>query len=333
MLALVTGATGLIGRHVVDVLLAQGVNVRVLARASSDLTFLKALPVEIVVGKANDRTKLRTAVHKTDLVFHIAGYLTANAPFGTDSNSGDAEWPLYQAINVDFTASLLDASIEAGVGRFLYVSSSSVYSLDAPVPTPEDAALKPLSLYGRSKLLAEEKVQQAQAHGLAAAIIRPPVTYGPGDRYFTPLALRLARLPVLPLVNGGRTLMDLVFVQDVANLLWRASQSPQANGRIYNAGPGYKTSLLDLVNAHRQLTGSGPRIIPVSPQVAGRTAWFSRRLIKPFVAEAEAALTPQGLNLMNHDLHLDMSRAAAELNFSPQFSLLAGLRVTLAHSN
>ena len=329
MRALVTGATGLIGRHLVAVLAANGVEICAYVRPSTNRRPLKSYPIKYVVGTASDEVAMLQAVAGVDFVFHVAGYLTANAPFGTDGNSGADEWPLYQAVNVDFTAKLLAASLDAQAGRFVYVSSSSVYSLDAPVPTPEDAPLAPLSLYGRSKLQAEAHVQQAQKQGLATTIIRPPVAYGPGDRYFTPMALRLARLPLLPLVNGGRTLMDMVYVQDVAELLWLCGQREAANGRIYNAGPGYHTSLFDLVAAYRELTGSGPRIVSVRSEMAGRTAWLSRRLVRPFVPEASAALTPAGLNLMNHDLHLDMTRAAADLNFTPRYSLLEGLRATI----
>ena len=220
-------------------------------------------------------------------------------------------------------------ALDEGVGRFLSVSSSSVYSTDAVVPTPEDAPLNPFSTYGRSKLLAEEKVRAFQEQGLATTIIRPPIIYGPGDRYFTPLALRLARLPLLPLVNGGHNLMDLVCVVDVAQLLWRAACSDAAVGRAYNAGPGRATTLNDLVQAFRRLRGRGPVVMPVLPVVARRTSWLSRRLVKPFFPEVDSALTPEGIKLMSRDLHLDMSRAANELDYQPQFDLDQGLALTL----
>jgi nucleoside-diphosphate-sugar epimerase len=315
---LVTGATGFLGGHVVARLLEAGAGVRAYVRSGS---------------AAGNTAAMWQAVAGCDYVFHAAGYLTANAPFATDDPQagGDpVEWTRYRAVNVDFTAALLDAALAAGVGRFLHVSSSSVYALTAPVPTPETAALAPVSAYGRSKLLAEEAVRAAQASGLSTTIARPPVAYGPGDRTFTPLALRLARLPLLPLVNGGRVLMDLVYARDVADLLWCAASHPAADGGVYNAGPGQPTSLADLVDAFRRLTGSGPRIIPVSPGVAGRTAWLSRLLAGPLLPEARAALSPQGLALLSRDLHLSMARAAAELGFEPRYNLTRGLRETLA---
>ena len=225
MKALVTGATGLLGRHLVDILIEAGVDVRALVRPNSDTRHLKTLDVALVYGAAGNQGALRTAVKGVDLLFHVAGYLTAESPFGVDSGTDGLDWPQYKAINVDFTGNLLAAALDAGVGRFLFVSSSSVYSPDVEVPTPEDALLGPISSYGRSKLLAEEKVRAFQARGLATTIVRPPIIYGPGDRYFTPMALKLARMPLLPVVNGGHNLMDMVCAVDVAQLLWRAAES------------------------------------------------------------------------------------------------------------
>jgi nucleoside-diphosphate-sugar epimerase len=211
---LVTGATGMLGRHLVDVLVGAGVSVRAFVRSSSNTRYLENKDVALVKGDAGDRAALRRAAEGMELIFHLAGYLTAGSPFGDNNKASDEEWSLYKAINVDFTEALLEASLEAGAGRFVFISSGAVYSLDAPVPTPEDGPLRPFSAYGRSKLLAEEKVRAYQDKGVDTTIIRPPITYGPGDRYFTPLALRLARLPILPLINGGRNSLDLVFAGD-----------------------------------------------------------------------------------------------------------------------
>lgn len=327
MRALITGATGLLGRSLTDLLLQEGVSVRALVRPTSDTHHLTAAGVEIVHGDAVDLDEetLARAVRSVDALFHLAGYLTVGAPFG----AGDDD-PHYHIVNVDFTHRLLSAAHAAGVRRFLFASSSSVYDPDAPVPTPETAPRRPRSPYGRSKLNAEDRVRAYQERGLATTIVRPTVIYGPGDRYFTPTALQLARLPVLPLVDGGRRLFDLVYVRDVAELLWQAARSPVAAGRAYNAGPGTPTTLHHLVRVYRQLTGRGPRIVSVSPAWARRSSALLRPLLARLVPGAGAALTPAGIDLMSRDLHLDMARAARELDFRPRFSLQQGLAATLA---
>ena len=125
----------MLGRHLVDVLLQAGVSVRALVRSSSDTRTLQSKGAALIEGDAGDRAALRRAVEGMDRVFHVAGYLTAGSPFGDNNEAADGERSLYKAVNVDFTEALLQASLDAGVGRFVFVSSSAVYSLDAPVPT------------------------------------------------------------------------------------------------------------------------------------------------------------------------------------------------------
>jgi len=337
---LVTGATGLLGRHLVELLVASGVSVRALIRPSSNTDYLINHGVELRVGQIRDRSAIRQAAEGVDLVFHVAGFLTAASPFAADEAQKFAVQGLleknrthsdgrYQEVNVDFAEILLDACLSAGCGRFIFVSSSSVYAPDAPVPTPEEAALHPLSAYGRSKLQAEAAVRAYQNKGLPATIIRPAVIYGPGDRHFTPLALRLSRLPFLPLVNGGRSLIDLVYVEDVADLMWRAALHPEALGRVYNAGSGQPTTLSNLVHTFGRLTGGGPTVLSVSPQMVERTAWFARPLLKAILPELEFALSPQGIAMMNQDHYLSMEKAASELGFQPSYTLEKGLKETI----
>lgn len=324
--ALVTGASGMLGRHVVDTLLEAGHPVRAFVRESSDLRHLHRPGVELAFGHAADERAIRRAVEGAPLIFHLAGYLTLSAPFGAGEDS-----PQYQIVNVDFTERLLAAAQASGARRFLFASSNSVYAPDAPVPTPEDAPSGPSSAYGRSKLAAEERVRAYGEKGLETTIVRPAVIYGPGDRYFTPTALRLARLPLLPLVHGGRTLFDMVYARDVAELLVQAAQTEAAAGRVYNAGSGRETNLRRLVAAYRRLTGRGPLIVPVSPAMARRMSGVGRILMARLTPGAEAALTPQGLALMEQDLHLEMGRAWEELRYRPRFTLEEGLREALEY--
>jgi nucleoside-diphosphate-sugar epimerase len=317
----------MLGSQLVDVLLAAGIEVRAFVRPSSDVRLLTSLPVDVVRGDLGDLDAVRRAVAGVNWVFHAAGYLNVGSPFDSSGSSSQ-----YKTVNVDLTESLLEASLEAQVERFIYVSSSSVYDSEADVPTGENAPLGPISDYGRSKLQAEEFVRTYQAEGLNGTIIRPCVTYGPGDRHFLPVALKLTRLPVLPLVNAGRNLFDIVYVRDVADLALLAAQFDVAIGKVYNAGPGVPTSLHDLIDAYRRVTGRGPRIVPVSAEAVRSSASPSRWLLARFAPGAEAMLTDTGLALMSKDIHLEMSQARIDLGYAPRFSLEQGIAATLAHS-
>jgi nucleoside-diphosphate-sugar epimerase len=317
----------MLGCHVVEALIESGVQVRAYARLSSKVDPLKARQVEVITGAPDDADAIRRAAAGVQWVFHAAGYLTATSPFEAGGPSSR-----YRAANVDLTETLLEASQESGVERFVYFSSNSVYAFDAAIPTPEDAPLQPVSSYGQSKLESEQLVCKYQELGLDTTIIRPCVIYGPGDRHFLPVAMRLARLPLLPLVDGGHTLFDLIHARDVADLALRACQSPAASGRIYNAGPGTPTSLRQLIDVYRKLSGRGPRIIPISARTVERTAGLVRPIASRISRQLDTMLSPTSLTLMSLDIHLDTSRAEADLGFKPRYSLEQGMADALNRS-
>lgn len=322
--ALVTGATGMVGSHLVDKLLEQGVTISVLVRPSSDVNRLKQLPVDIYYGASDDAIAIRRAINGVSHVFHTAGYVRANAPFDSSGRS-----PYYKQVNVDFTERLLSAGLEAGVERFVYLSSNSVYDIAAPLPTPESAPLKPVSDYGRSKLQAEELVRTYQARGLNSTIIRPGVIYGPRDRHFLPMTRRLVRLPVVPLINGGQNLFDLVYVQDVIGLIMCAVETDNAIGKTYNSGGGVPVTMRDLLETYRQVVGRAPRIIPVSAKAVERIAGMLYKILSPIAPDAAGFLSPTSVKLLTLDIHLDMAQAQADLGYVPRHSLVQGLENTL----
>jgi len=322
--AVVTGATGLVGLHVVEALQTAGIEVRAFARPSSDISRLAARPVEIVSGRLDDPAAARRAIAGADWVIHAAGRLPLGRRRGLENRPGP-----YRIVNVEATEIWLCAALDAGVERFVYVSSASVYSLDARAPIAECAPLGPPYEYGISKLAAEERVRRYQAQGLPTTIIRPCVLYGTGDRYFLPIMLRLARLPLLPLVNGGHALFDVAHALDVAELIYRACRVPSAAGAIYNAGPGEAMSLRDIFDTIRQVVGHGPRIVAVPAGVVeflARLAHWPTALLFP---SAESLVTPAGVADLSRDGHLDITRARQELGYAPRFKLAQGLAATL----
>ena len=257
--ALVTGASGMIGGELAAQLAAGGRRVRCLLRPASAGDRLAALPVEVVRADLDDPAALAAAVAGVSRVYHLAGYLHAGAPF-----SGGEDYAPYRAANVDLTDRLLAASARAGVERFLFASTTGVYGPAAAAPIAEDDPTEPFSAYGRSKLEAEGLVRAWARRGLDVTIVRPSATYGAGDRHFLPAALALARMRRIPLVDGGRHLVDFGHVSDVARLMLLAGESPAARGKTYNAASGHPQPLRDLFSEYASLTGKpAPVIVPV----------------------------------------------------------------------
>ncbi len=321
--ALVTGATGFLGSYLVRRLLAGGVNVRVFVRPSSDIRYLQTLPVEITYGEIGQQELLLQSVTRCEWVFHVAGLVRP-----VDIFSRGNDFSQLRLVNVDFTESILEASRRADVGRFFYVSSTSVYGLDACPPIGEDTPLNPSSDYGLSKTLAEKWVKVYQANGLATTIIRPSIVYGPGDRYLAPLTFSLIHLPILPMIDGGGSFQDLVHVQDVAELIWLTSQSDITVNKTYNAASGVPLPLRDMLTAMRRFTGKPVRSFAISSKIILRWLSVFKWLMKRFAPDVEAILTPIGLAYLSQDVYYDISLAKRELNYAPQFIFPEGLQIT-----
>jgi len=228
---------------------------------------------------------------------------------------------------------LLKASLMMPVQRFIYVSSVSVYSLNAVSPIDESTPLAPISAYGRSKMLAEEQVRECQQKGLATTVIRPCIVYGTRDRHFLPLALRLASLPVIPLVNSGRMLLDLVHVSDVVKLIWQAAQSDAAIGREYNAASGVPVSIREILRIYRSFGHRAPAIINLSPKMLRRGAATIRRTLGWVLPGAEAVFSTGLLEYMVQDVYYSMDRAKADLNYTPEIRFEQGLKQILTEDS
>lgn len=113
---LVTGGSGFLGSHLVETLVARGENVRTLVRPTSKIAHLENLGVDLVYGDLNDIQSLRAATQGMERVYHCAA-------LATDWGA----WETFRGANVTGVRNLLEASLEAGAGKFIHVSSSDVY--------------------------------------------------------------------------------------------------------------------------------------------------------------------------------------------------------------
>ncbi|MGL4550770.1 MAG: NAD-dependent epimerase/dehydratase family protein, partial [Gemmataceae bacterium] len=184
-LHVVTGATGLLGSHVAELLRKRGERVRALVRASSDTAFLRSLGVELAEGDLENAAALPAAVDGADVVYHCAARVGDWGP-----------WPLFQKAVIEATGNLLVACQAAGVGRFLHVSSINVYG-HLPPREGRIAEDEPLGQnlwlwdhYCRAKIEAEGLVR---AYPRPWTIVRPSWMYGPRDRTSLPRVVTAIR--------------------------------------------------------------------------------------------------------------------------------------------
>jgi dihydroflavonol-4-reductase len=220
MRALVTGATGFVGSHLVEALRRGGIEVTALARSPKRVAELSAQGMRVVHGDLHATASLDDAVSGQDVIYHVAGVVAARS---------EAE---FLWANRDGTRNVLSAAVRQGRPRFVLVSS-----LAAGGPATRGAPLngseppRPVTAYGRSKLAAEEVVR---ASGLPWSIVRPPIVYGPRDREVLKV-FRLARLGVAPVFGDGSQELSAIHAGDLAAALIAAGKSTATLGRTYNA--------------------------------------------------------------------------------------------------
>lgn len=246
----ITGATGFVGGHLANALLARGDQVKALARTPAPA--LAEAGAEVVPGSLDDVTALRRLVEGAEVVHHVAGAIAARS---------EAD---FMRVNADGTARLAEAARAAGVRRFLYVSSIAVSGPSARgEPMDEAGPARPITPYGRSKRAGEEAVL---ASGVSYTIVRPPVVYGPRDKSVLKI-FRLARRGYAPLLGDGLQELSLIFAADLARALLAAADSPRAEGRTYHAAHPDVVTQRELVRAIGRACGRTVRTVAMPAPV------------------------------------------------------------------
>ncbi len=226
---LVTGATGFLGHNLCPYLVGRGHRVRVLVRTTSDVTFLRDLDVELAYGDVRDPEAVLRAARGCRQVIHAAGKFRF--------------WGRYEdffAVNVQGTAHLLEASVHAGVERFIYISTIAV--VGAPRSgqlLDEHVQCVPRDEYQHTKLDAEQlALLYHRETGLPAIVLRAGAFYGPWGRYAFNRMFFEDPLKGLPLgVHHGKRITFPVFVPDLVRTI-EAALTRGAPGEIYNvSGP------------------------------------------------------------------------------------------------
>ena len=223
--ALVTGASGFIGRHLAASLHSGGFAVLGLAREGSRARMPEG--VETAIGDIRDASAVRAGVEGCDTVFHLAAF----AP-GASGGEPDAE--VCRQVNVEGTRILVEAASRAGVGRVVFFSTVKAMGESTRGVADESTQPQPADVYGTTKLEAEKIVLEAtRAGGPAGVCLRPVLVYGPGqkgnmERLFA--AIERGRFPPLPEGTGKRSLVHVSSLVEAALL---AARRPEAGGQCY----------------------------------------------------------------------------------------------------
>jgi dihydroflavonol-4-reductase len=206
---LITGATGFIGSHLAESLVACGNEVRCLARRKSNAENLKRLKVEIVYGDLTDKQSLTDAVKNIDTIYHLAAQVR---PHKAVLRLGELN-RLYMDVNYRGTMDLALAALSAGVSRFIFFSTIAAHG--PGVNFTEDSICAPITDYGESKLEAEKGLLELmKSKNLPVLIIRPGQIYGPRCLAMLPI-FRLIKHGIFFSIGDGLNLVPVCHVADL----------------------------------------------------------------------------------------------------------------------
>nr|WP_250808184.1 SDR family NAD(P)-dependent oxidoreductase [Neorhizobium tomejilense] len=318
MKAFVTGATGGLGRNLVERLLSRGDEVVATGRNRIAGKALSDLGARFVAADICDVDTVSRAAEGCDTVFHCAALAS---PWG--------DYRDFVQANVSGTASVIRAAL-ATRASLVHVSTPSIYfdftdrlNIDEYDPLPR----KFVNHYASTKYDAERLVDQAvDRHGLAAVTLRPRAIFGPHDTALFPRVIAACRNGRLPLAGRGLTLIDVTCVSNLVDaMLLAARKTESLSGRKYNITNGIPILLRDLIEFAFSEMGIPfePRFIPY-PVVA--TAALAMELwAKIPLAGGEPRLTSYSAGVLKYHQTLSIERARTELGYSPAKGTLAGV--------
>jgi nucleoside-diphosphate-sugar epimerase len=310
----VTGATGFVGSHLVDGLLASGQAVTCAVRSTSDTRWLKGCGAQLVPCELDSREDLAKALTGVSSVYHVAGAIAAR--------SADE----FMRVNAGLTRAVVEASARAEPSpRFIYVSSLAAAGPSRPgTPRTEDMMAEPVSDYGRSKLAGEEVVRE-YGDRLPAVIVRPPVVYGPRDPAMLSV-FKLAGSPLRPGVGSNREL-SVIYVEDLVRGLIAAGGAEAALGQTYFLAHHQPITTRQLANQIAAITGSRGLTIPVPDVAVKGAAAVSEIILRPF-GKAPTLSVDKARELTQSGWVCSAAKAEAELGFVASTGHADGLAAT-----
>jgi nucleoside-diphosphate-sugar epimerase len=305
---LVTGGSGFLGSHLIDALLARREPVRALVRRTSDIAHLKALGVELVYGDLIDPPSLRAAALGVDRVYHCAALA---ADWGS--------WEAFRAANVTGVRNLLQAALEAGVARFIHVSTTDVYGHpDRPVDESAPYRLRGWP-YGDTKIEGEGLVwAYHHGHGLPVTVVRSAT-------FVLEIVALLRRGEMIHLGRRHRP-AGLTYVTDAVDLVLRAAGSDRSVGQAYNAVDDSDVTWRQYVDRLAAIVGvPGPRVI-VPYRLAYLAGWAMEAAYGALHVETRPLLTRLIVEVFGTHQGFAADKARRELGWAPTVGFDEGMR-------
>jgi len=323
---LVTGATGLLGSHIVEQLRLRNRPVRVLVRPNSNISWLENQDVEFVYGDLSDTNSLAEACKDVDTVYHAAARVGDWGP-----------WDEFVQITIEGTRNLAQAASDAGVRRFLHISSISAYGhpngegLVFDETAPLGVNLHKWSYYSRAKVQAENDLWAMHKAGkIKLTVIRPSWLYGPRDRATIFRLADMLRKGKAKILGDGENRLNVVYAGNVAEACILATDNENAAGQAYNCCNDGVMKQKQWMNLLAKELGAPPVEKHVPYKVAYNAAFVMECFGHLFKTKKPPLVTRYSVWLMGRRCFFSAEKARKQLGWQSSVPYEEGVKKTIA---
>ncbi len=315
-IAVVTGANGFVGSHLVDFLLSKNFSVRCITRKSSNLRWLEGKGIENYDCGLSDKEGLRKVFDGAEYIFHVAGVVKSKSPEG------------YFQGNVETTRILLDTALEfkSSIKNFLIVSSQTAVgpSLNDK-PVDETSECNPITTYGKSKL-AEEELAKSYMDRLPVTICRAPAIYGERDTEIF-IFFQTFNKGLMTTIGFDEKKLSLLHVVDLVNGFYLAATSGKSAGQTYFISSEKFYTWDEVGKITAKVLNKKPLKIKVPHSIvytlAAIAQFFAMFSSKPATLNIEKAR-----DITQHSWTCDTTKAVKELGYRQNISVEEGIKRT-----
>lgn len=322
MKILVTGGGGFVGSKIIARLLARNYEVYSFGRSAQPE--LSSLGVEVFCGDLADAAAVESACDGMDAVFHVA----ARAGFW-------GSWLSYYRPNVIGTRNVVAACQAKGVGRLIYTSTPSVVFNRQAIRDKDESmpyGRNWLCHYAHTKAIAEREALAANSDALKVIALRPHLVFGPGDPHLLPRVIERAKSGRLKIVGHGRNLVDVSYVDNVADAhvnALDALESGRGAGRAYFISQGEPVALWLWLNSILETLGHAPLTKRVPLSVAYGAGAICELLWKKQKRRTDPPMTRFVAVELAKDHYFDISAARKELGYTAKVPMPEALELTI----
>jgi nucleoside-diphosphate-sugar epimerase len=317
MKVLITGATGLLGGHLIKELQERGEDVRALVLPVENADRLLKQGVEVVRGDVTDASTLGPAVKDIELVFHLAGMMGVWRPLAD-----------YRLVNVTGSANLYQAAQKAGVRRYVHTSSHTVYGLGYGRFLTENDALRPdPDPYSLSKAEGDRLMRRLMLNSqVETVILRPGTFFGPGDRlHFGRMAQKMKDGKGI-IIGRGDNALPFCYVTDVVQGFLLAAYHKHAPGNVYNITNDRPLTQQEMFDAIADAVGGThpTRHLPYLPVYYGSIV---AEKVVARLTHTRPLVTQLGAMMFGSDNRHSVEKARRELGYEPEVDLRTGIKL------